>query len=334
MTTPPVSASASPPDIVMHHFLRGGHLRHVAAAAVSAGPPHVDAVRVDPRIGGAPAVDVGGTRPASIPPMPPESVFEFPMTPTPPVADMPGIRFWMPMTLREDGIAEMMSRSMICCVRALCTSTIGVSPVTVIVSSTVPTLSSAFTVATKVPDSSMPSRFTALNPGSVEGHGIGARPKIDDAVLAGVVGDDRPDLFNQDGAGGFHRHARQDAARRVPDDAGDGRLCIGRRGQEQRTPIRPGRTPRIAESGSASLSSSPVVQVDDAGVGCANSSEAAGYRRRPRMSSEWLSFSASLRRSAVPDDEIEDVFAGAAGAGIERPRGFDRANRDRRQLRG
>jgi hypothetical protein len=48
--------------------------------------------------------------------------------PTPPAADMPGIRFWMPLTFREEGIAEMTSRSMICCVRALCTSTIGVSP--------------------------------------------------------------------------------------------------------------------------------------------------------------------------------------------------------------
>ena len=43
-----------------YHFLRGGHLRHVPAAAVSAGPSHVDAVREDPRIGGAPAVDGGG----------------------------------------------------------------------------------------------------------------------------------------------------------------------------------------------------------------------------------------------------------------------------------
>ena len=81
---------------------------------------------------------------------------------------MPGIRFWMPLTLRDVGIAEMISRSMICCVRALWTSTMGDSPVTVIVSSTAPTLSSASTVATNVPDNSMPSRFTALNPGSVK----------------------------------------------------------------------------------------------------------------------------------------------------------------------
>ena len=127
-----------------------------------------------------------------------------------------------------------MSRSMICCVRALWTSTMGVSPVTVIVSSTAPTLRSAFTVATKLPDSSMPFAFHGTEPGQRERHGIGAGPEIDDAVLAGGVGDDRPDLFNQDGAGGFHRHARQDAARGVPDDAGDRGLCIGRRRYEQR----------------------------------------------------------------------------------------------------
>jgi hypothetical protein len=53
------------------------------------------------------------------------------------------------------------------CRLTLCTSTIGVSPVTVIVSVTWPTLSSAFTDATNVPVSSMPSRLTVLKPGSV-----------------------------------------------------------------------------------------------------------------------------------------------------------------------
>ena len=104
--------------------------------------------------------------PCIVPPMLPESVFEFPMTPAPPDADMPGIRFWTPLTFREEGIAEMMFLSMICCVRALCTSTMGVSPVSVIVSSIPPSFRSAFTVATKFPDSSMPSRFTTLKPAS------------------------------------------------------------------------------------------------------------------------------------------------------------------------
>ena len=55
---------------------------------------------------------------------------------------------------------------MICCVRALCTSTMGVSPVTVIVSSTRADPQLGVHGGDEVPDSSMPSRFTALNPGS------------------------------------------------------------------------------------------------------------------------------------------------------------------------
>jgi hypothetical protein len=48
--------------------------------------------------------------------------------------------------------------------RAVCTSTIGDSPVTVIVSSSVPTFSSALTLNVAVPASSIPSRLTVLNP--------------------------------------------------------------------------------------------------------------------------------------------------------------------------
>src|ERR1043166_2775527 len=51
--------------------------------------------------------------------------------------------------------------------RTLWTSTIGVAPVTVIVSSREPTFMSAFTVATNEPVSSMPSRWTVLKPVSV-----------------------------------------------------------------------------------------------------------------------------------------------------------------------
>ena len=57
---------------------------------------------------------------------------------------------------------------MVCSVRALVTSTTGVSPVTVTVSCTPPTRRSAFTVAMKLPVSSMPSRLTVLKPGSVK----------------------------------------------------------------------------------------------------------------------------------------------------------------------
>jgi hypothetical protein len=56
---------------------------------------------------------------------------------------------------------------MICSVRALVTSTTGAAPLTVTVSCTPPTRRSAFTVAMKVPASSIPSRLIALNPGKV-----------------------------------------------------------------------------------------------------------------------------------------------------------------------
>ena len=73
----------------------------------------------------------------------------------------------MPAAFRELGIAASTSLLTVCCFFALCTSTIGVSPVTVIVSSSAPTFRSALTVATNVPVSSMPSRLTVLKPGSV-----------------------------------------------------------------------------------------------------------------------------------------------------------------------
>jgi hypothetical protein len=90
------------------------------------------------------------------PPIPPES---------PPVL-IPGIRAWIPDALRDVGMAAMMSLLTVCCTRTLWTSTIGVSPVTVIVSSSAPTFRSPLTVATKFPVSSIPSRFTELKPGS------------------------------------------------------------------------------------------------------------------------------------------------------------------------
>ncbi len=53
------------------------------------------------------------------------------------------------------------------CRRMLWTSTIGVAPLTVMVSSTAPTFMSALMVATNAPVSSMPSRLTLLKPVSV-----------------------------------------------------------------------------------------------------------------------------------------------------------------------
>ena len=79
---------------------------------------------------------------------------------------IPGIREVTVPAFRPVGMAARTSLLTDCWTFALWTSTIGVSPVTVIVSSSAPTFSSALTVATNVPDSSMPSRFTVLKPGN------------------------------------------------------------------------------------------------------------------------------------------------------------------------
>ena len=76
--------------------------------------------------------------------------------------------------------------------------------------------------------------FHRTETGQRERHRIGARPKIDDSVLAGDVAGDRADSFDEDGAGGFHSNAGQHGARRVLDDAGDGCLSpCGRGNQNQ-----------------------------------------------------------------------------------------------------
>ena len=65
---------------------------------------------------------------------------------------------------RADGIAVIRSLPIVVCRRTLCTSTTGVSAVTVIVSAIAPILRSPFTVALKDPVSSIPSRRTVLKP--------------------------------------------------------------------------------------------------------------------------------------------------------------------------
>src|SRR5688572_23808055 len=139
----------------------------------------------------------------------------------------PGIKDWSPAAFRELGMASMTSSLSVCCTLTLWTSTTGVSPVTVTVSCSSPTVRSAFTVATNVPVSSMPSRFTVLKPGNGERHRIRARTQVDDAVLPGRVGGDRPHLLNQDPAGRFHRHAGQYGAGYVLDDTGNRALREG-----------------------------------------------------------------------------------------------------------
>jgi len=65
---------------------------------------------------------------------------------------------------RELGRFWTASWSSTICFLVLAVSTRGVSPVTVIVSSTAPTFMSALTVAVNVPVSSTPSRLTVLKP--------------------------------------------------------------------------------------------------------------------------------------------------------------------------
>ena len=64
-------------------------------------------------------------------------------------------------------------------------------------------------------------------------HRIRARAQVHDAVLARPVGRHRPRLLDHHGARHFHSHTGEHAARRVPDDAGNGGLRESSRGEEQ-----------------------------------------------------------------------------------------------------
>ena len=135
---------------------------------------------------------------------------------------------------RLDGSASSSSSSKTVWRSVLCTSTLGVSPVTVIVSSSAPTTSSALTEATKEPgelDAFAPDGGEARQR---EGDDVIAGPEVLDPVLPAAVRHDRPDLLNQRGARRFDRHAWQHCSRCVSNHAGDRRLGIGRRGEDQK----------------------------------------------------------------------------------------------------
>ena len=66
--------------------------------------------------------------------------------------------------------------------------------------------------------------FHGVETGQRERHGIGAGTKIDDAILTGVVADDRARALDQDGTCGFNRDTRQHRAGGIPDHACDGGL--------------------------------------------------------------------------------------------------------------
>ena len=81
---------------------------------------------------------------------------------------MPGTIMPTDMMLRVEGSASMRSR-VSTCVRVACvTSTSGVCPETVIVSSSAPTFRSAFAVTATPPGTSRASRTTVLKPVSVK----------------------------------------------------------------------------------------------------------------------------------------------------------------------
>ena len=79
----------------------------------------------------------------------------------------PGIAFSSEPYARVAGSAEIASAPMTVSRRVFCTSTTGESPVTVTVSSRAPTFNSTGMVSVAEPVSSMPSRLTVENPGSV-----------------------------------------------------------------------------------------------------------------------------------------------------------------------
>lgn len=76
------------------------------------------------------------------------------------VATIPGILVAIVWSDRAVGSASRTSSFNTRCCTTLCTSTVGLAPVTVSVSCTPPTFSSALTVAMNEAGSSMPSRLT------------------------------------------------------------------------------------------------------------------------------------------------------------------------------
>jgi hypothetical protein len=76
----------------------------------------------------------------------------------------PGTSSIIPFQLFAAGVLATNSPLMICWRAAFCTSTTGVSPVTVMVSASAPTFSSALICTVPEPASSTPSRLTTLKP--------------------------------------------------------------------------------------------------------------------------------------------------------------------------
>ncbi len=91
-----------------------------------------------------------------------------PVRPDDPAAITPGTNTAKAAGVRPVGIESMTSRFTTACWRVFWTSTRGDCPDTVTVSSTVPTRSSALTVAVTPAERSIPSRLIVLKPASVK----------------------------------------------------------------------------------------------------------------------------------------------------------------------
>ena len=83
-------------------------------------------------------------------------------------ADAPGVSSAAVCGVRPNGSVSSSSRLITRSWRMLRVSIVGAAPDTVIVSLTLPTRRSAFTVVVAVPTTSMPSRFTVVNPANVK----------------------------------------------------------------------------------------------------------------------------------------------------------------------
>src|SRR4051794_28382747 len=152
---PPTSASPMPPDVVI-----ATSCALPTSAMYAETPPPLNA---DPTL-----IPSSCRRPSLLrPPAPPNTTMPGTTCTSdaaPDATTVFGISVMRPAYARADGIAVMRSLLIVVCRRTLCVSTIGVSPVTVIVSASAPTFRSALTTALNEPLSSMPSRRTALNP--------------------------------------------------------------------------------------------------------------------------------------------------------------------------
>ena len=98
------------------------------------------------------------------------------------------------------------------------------------VSSSGPTASSALIVAVNEAGRRMPSRFTWLKPVSVKVTVLSPGRKIGDLEPSSCVAHRAASALDQRATGGFHRHAREHAAGRVTDDAGDAAGALRRYG--------------------------------------------------------------------------------------------------------